>query len=230
MDTPLPSPTDTPSSSYGDPRLRRAERRRTFWEDAVNVPNALTFMRVLMIPLVLWFLNAGTPKECFWATLTYSLAALTDLIDGWLARRQGLVTVFGKFLDPLADKLIVMAALIWLIPLGRIAPWVVVVLLAREISVTALRSIAMSEGLVLAAGESGKTKTALQMVGILCLMLGYPYHLSFGPIDFGMVDTVRVGRVLLYISLVYSMLSAAGYFGLFVDAVEAKNRRLERGP
>lgn len=183
--------------------------------------------RIAIIPLVLLLLDRGTPRDCLWAAIVYSLAALTDLLDGYLARRWNVVSVLGKFLDPLADKLLVMATLVWLVELGRFPAWVVVILLAREISITALRSIASSEGVVIAAGGDGKTKTALQMVGILCLILGYPYQLSFGPIELGVVDLVPVGRWLVYISLGFSLLSALEYLRIFADAVTAKERRGE---
>jgi CDP-diacylglycerol--glycerol-3-phosphate 3-phosphatidyltransferase len=147
-------------------------------------------------------------------------------LDGYLARRMNVVSVLGKFLDPLADKLLVMASLVWMVPMGRIPQWAVILLLAREISVTALRSIASSEGVVIAAGGGGKSKTALQMVGILCLIIGYPYHLTFFKVmDLGVVDLVKVGQVLIYISLVFSITSAFSYVGLFAAAVEAKEQR-----
>jgi CDP-diacylglycerol--glycerol-3-phosphate 3-phosphatidyltransferase len=206
-------------------RAERKRRRRSLTEDALNIPNLLTMGRVAVIPLVILLLDRGSPKDCWWAALVYSAAALTDLIDGWLARRMHIVSVLGKFLDPLADKLLVMAVLIYLVPLGRIPAWAVTLLLARELSVTGLRSIASSEGVVIAAGDDGKTKTALQMVGLLCLILGYPYHLTFGPIDLGAVDLVYVGRALVYVSLVFSIMSALSYTRLFAEAVEAKNRR-----
>lgn len=202
----------------------RAHRRHTLWEDARNLPNLLTFLRVLMIPLVLVLLDRGAPRDCYWAAWVYALAAITDLLDGWLARRRGLVTVIGKFLDPLADKLIVAATLVWMVPMGRIPAWAVVLLISREITITALRSIAGAEGLVISAAEGGKAKTALQMIGIICLLLGYPYHLTLGFIDFGRVDLVHVGRLLVYGSLVFSITSAAQYMGLFADAIDAKNK------
>src|SRR5688572_21199989 len=181
--------------------------------------------RILVIPLVLWLLDQGAPRDCVVAAMVYSAAAITDLLDGWLARRMNVVSVLGKFLDPLADKLLVMASLIWMVPMGRIPEWAVVLLLAREISVTGLRSIASSEGVVIAAGGGGKSKTALQMIGILCLVLGYPYHLSLGPLDLGWVDLVQVGRSLVYISLIFSITSAVSYVSLFAQAVEAKEQR-----
>ena len=202
----------------------RAHRRRTLWEDAKNVPNLLTFLRVLMIPGVLVLLNRGAPRDCYWAAWVYALAAITDLLDGWLARRQGLVTLIGKFLDPLADKLIVVATLVWMVPMGRIPAWAVVLLVSREITITALRSIAGAEGLVIAAGADGKAKTALQMVGIICLLLGYPYRISLGIVDLGPVDMVHVGRLLIYCSLFFSLTSAAKYMGLFADAIDVKNK------
>lgn len=197
-------------------------RRSSLREDAVNLPNLLTLGRIAIIPLVLWLIDQGTPRDCIWAAIVYSAAAITDLLDGMIARRMGIVSVLGKFLDPLADKLLVMAALIWMVPMGRIPPWAVILLLAREISITALRSIASSEGVVISAGGGGKSKTALQMVGILCLVLGYPYHLNLGVIDLGVVDLVVVGRALIYISLVFSLSSAVEYVNLFARAVEAK--------
>jgi CDP-diacylglycerol--glycerol-3-phosphate 3-phosphatidyltransferase len=193
-------------------------------QEVLNVPNLLTIGRVAIIPLVIFLLDRGTPTDCIWAAVVYSGAALTDLIDGYLARRWNIVTVLGKFLDPLADKLLVMATLVWMVPMGRIPGWAVVLLLAREISITALRSIASSEGVIIAAGGGGKAKTALQMVGILCLIIGYPYYLSLGPLDLGRIDLVVVGRGLVYISLVFSVVSAFEYVALFGRALDEKEK------
>lgn len=211
-------------SPKAEQRARARERRRTFWQDAKNIPNLLTFARVLMIPAVLWLLSKGNPRDCMWAAVVYALAAITDALDGWIARRQGLVSVLGKFLDPLADKLLVASTLVWLVQMGRMPAWAVALLLCREITITALRSIASSEGIVIAAGDGGKTKTGLQMVGIICLILGYPYRLHMGLYDFGVVDLVHVGRMLVYLSLVYSITSALTYMGLFVDAIDAEKK------
>ena len=214
-----------PTRSRRD-RRQRAQQRSSLKQDALNVPNLLTMGRIAIIPVVLWLLGRGTPKDCVLAAIVYSAACITDLLDGYLARSMNVVSVLGKFLDPLADKLLVMASLIWMVPMGRIPEWAVVLLLGREISITALRGIASSEGVVIAAGGGGKSKTALQMVGILCLMIGYPYHLTFIKlVDLGVVDLIRVGQALVYISLVFSITSAFQYVGLFAEAVEAKNRR-----
>jgi CDP-diacylglycerol--glycerol-3-phosphate 3-phosphatidyltransferase len=210
-------------------RARAKVRRQTFWQDAKNLPNLLTFARVLMIPAVLVLLAQGNPRACLWAACVYAAAAITDMLDGWIARRQGLVSVLGKFLDPLADKLIVASTLVWLVPMGRIPAWAVVLLLCREITITALRSIASAEGIIIAAGDGGKAKTGLQMVGIICLILGYPYHLNLG-VDLGLVDLVHVGRMLVYLSLVFSLTSALKYMGLFVDAIDAEQKRPPPSP
>src|SRR5690606_23645843 len=130
--------------------------RSSLRQDALNIPNLLTMARILVIPLVLWLIDQGTPRDCVYAALVYSAAAITDLLDGIIARRMGIVSVLGKFLDPLADKLLVMAALIWMVPMGRIPEWTVILLLGREISITGLRSIASSEGVVISAGSGGK--------------------------------------------------------------------------
>ncbi len=221
----------TSGPAHSGPARRRTRapeleaRRTSLKQDALNLPNLLTMGRIAVIPGVLWLLDRGTPKDCIWAAIVYSAAAITDLLDGYLARRLNIVSVLGKFLDPLADKLLVMASLIWMVPMGRIPEWAVVLLLAREISITGLRSIASSEGVVIAAGQGGKSKTALQMIGILCLIIGYPYHLSLGFLDLGLVDLVYVGRALVYISLIFSLTSAFQYVSLFAEAVEAKERR-----
>ena len=225
---------ETPAGR-GDPsprsvRSERRERRRSMAEDALNIPNLLTFARVVMIPVCLWFLDKNTPRDSFIAGFVFTLAAVTDALDGYLARKLNVVSVLGKLLDPLADKLIVMATLIWMIPMGRIPGWCVILLLAREISITGLRSVAASEGVVISAGQEGKTKTALQMIGIIALLVGYPYHVHYGPLDLGVVDLVQVGRLLVYLSLFFSVASFAQYVALFAMAVEAKDSKLKDRP
>lgn len=202
-----------------------APRRRSLAEDALNLPNLLTLGRIVAIPFFVWLLDVPSPERGFWACILFTVAAITDLLDGYLARKLGVVSVLGKFLDPLADKLIVMAALVWMVPMGRIPAWVVVLLLGREISVTGLRSVAASEGVVISAGNEGKTKTALQMIGIIALLLGYPYHLTYLGYDLGVVDLVHVGQALVILSLLFSFASAAQYVRLFAEAVEAKQRK-----
>jgi CDP-diacylglycerol--glycerol-3-phosphate 3-phosphatidyltransferase len=201
------------------------QRRQSLAQDALNLPNLLTFARIVAIPFFVWLLDNPTPVRGFWASIVFTAAAITDMLDGYLARKLGVVSLLGKFLDPLADKLIVMAALVWMVPMRRIDAWVVVLLLAREISVTGLRGVAASEGVVISAGQEGKTKTALQMIGIVALLLGYPYHLAYAGIDLGIVDMVHVGRMLVYLSLLFSFAAAAQYMRLFAAAVEAKEHK-----
>lgn len=207
-----------------------APRRPSIREDAINLPNLLTMLRIALIPGVLWLLWDGTPKANFWAAILYIGTALTDLIDGYLARKWGQISVLGKFLDPLADKLLVMATLIFLAYLGRL-PFLgvvaVIIMLGRELAVTALRTIAMSEGVVMAAMRTGKDKTALQMVAILLLIVHHRYTINFGfyQTEF---DFAQVGLVLLYLSLALALLSAGEYFKLFVEAVDAKDERLNQ--
>ena len=201
-------------------------RRRSIREDAINLPNLLTFARIAMIPVLLWLVAIGTPRASFWAALVYGATAVTDFLDGWLARRRGLVSVLGKFLDPLADKLLVMALLVFLVHLGHVPAWAVILLLARELSITSLRVIAMSEGVVIAAGQGGKDKTAFQMVAILMLIIHHDYDVTFFGFPTLHADFNTMGLYLLYLSLVLAFTSAGEYVKLFVEAVEAKEERL----
>jgi CDP-diacylglycerol--glycerol-3-phosphate 3-phosphatidyltransferase len=191
---------------------------RTLRQEAFNLPNLITMVRMAMIPVILWFTYFESRKASFIAAVLFAVIGATDFLDGWVARRRGLVTVIGKFLDPLADKLVVMAALVMLVHLGRVAAWVVIVVMGREFIVSGLRTIAMSEGIVIAAGQDGKLKTILQIVGITFLLLHYAY-----PIDFGFFaveyDANKVGTLLLYLSLVFSVWSAWTYFTDFLKAV-----------
>jgi CDP-diacylglycerol--glycerol-3-phosphate 3-phosphatidyltransferase len=208
---------------------QKARQRRSLRQDALNLPNLLTMGRIVAIPVVLW-LQAQDTRVCnFWATIVYALAAVTDFIDGYLARRMGLISVLGKFLDPLADKLIVLASLVLMVGQGRVPAWAVIVIMARELSVTALRTIAMSEGVVIAASRGGKDKTAVQMVAVLVLILHDTYYLDFG-FYAGFVDMNAVGLALLFLSVFFTVTSAGEYIALLVEAIEAKDRRLAENP
>jgi CDP-diacylglycerol--glycerol-3-phosphate 3-phosphatidyltransferase len=189
-------------------------------EEALNLPNAITVARIALIPVFLWFTYYESRVDSFIAALVFTFTGATDFLDGWVARRNNLVTVIGKFLDPLADKLIVMSALVMLVHLGRIAAWVVIVVMAREFIVTGLRTIAMSEGIVIAAGQEGKYKTSLQIAAICFLLLHYTYPIDFVWITFDL-DANRVGTWLLYTSLLFSVWSAWLYFAGFLRAVYA---------
>jgi CDP-diacylglycerol--glycerol-3-phosphate 3-phosphatidyltransferase len=191
---------------------------RSLRREFLNLPNAITLARIALIPVFLWFTFYESRVDSFIAAVVYAFTGATDFLDGWLARRKNLVTVIGKFLDPLADKLIVMAALVMLVHLGRVAAWVVIVIMAREFIVTGLRTIAMSEGIVIAAGQEGKHKTAFQLAAITFLLLHYTYPIDAWLFSFEL-DSNRVGTWLLYISLVFSVWSAWSYFASFIRAV-----------
>jgi CDP-diacylglycerol--glycerol-3-phosphate 3-phosphatidyltransferase len=191
---------------------------RSLRREALNLPNLITMVRMAMIPVILWFTYYESRRASFIAAILFAITGATDFLDGWVARRRGLVTVIGKFLDPLADKLVVMAALVMLVHLGRVAAWAVIVIMGREFIVSGLRTIAMSEGIVIAAGQEGKVKTIFQIAGISFLLVHYAY-----PIDFGLMvlvyDANKVGTTLLYISMVFSVWSAWTYFSDFLRAV-----------
>ncbi len=195
-------------------RRSLANLRRDFF----NAPNAITLARIGMIPVFLWFTWRESRVDSFIGAMIYAVTGTTDFLDGYIARKKNLVTVIGKFLDPLADKLIVMAALIMLVHLGRVAAWVVIVVMAREFIVTGLRTIAMSEGIVIAAGQEGKSKTAFQVASITFLIMHYRYPVDALLFTFDL-DANRAGTWLLYVSLFFSVWSAWNYFTGFIRAV-----------
>lgn len=196
--------------------------KREFW----NAPNAITLVRIGMIPIILAFTYYESRVNSFIAAILYAITSATDFLDGWLARRQNLVTVIGKFIDPLADKLVVVSALIMLVHLGRVAAWVVIVIMAREFIITGLRTIAMSEGIVIAASQEGKYKTGLQLAGISFLLLHYSYPVNF-LVETVEVDANVVGTWLIYLSLVLSVWSAWRYLADFVHAVYRQDAQAE---
>lgn len=186
----------------------------------LNLPNLLTLGRIACIPLLLALLFFEGKGVSFCAAVIFSLAAITDWLDGYLARKWQVVTVLGKFLDPLADKLIVMAALIMLIPLQRVPAWAVFLVLAREIVITGLRSIAASEGIVIAASNLGKYKTILQMVAIIGLLLHYDYYWFFGlRYELLHVSMHNIGLVYFYLALVLTLWSGFDYLLKFFRVV-----------
>lgn len=198
---------------------REAKRRREpsvllkeFW----NLPNMLTVGRILIIPLFVYFIEDGDPLFSVLAGSIFTLAAVTDVIDGFLARRWNMITVVGKFLDPLADKLIVAAALVMMVRLGRIPAWIVIVLLSREFLVTGLRQVAASEGMVIAAGQEGKWKTALQLTGIIAMCVHYT-HPVFYLVGWYDTNFNTVGQILVFASTAFSVWSAALYFRAFLQ-------------
>ncbi len=211
-------------------RARKASRKpsvllKEFW----NLPNMLTLARMAVIPLFVWFTYDADPMFSLLAGLLFTLAAVTDVVDGFLARRWNMITVVGELMDPLADKLIVMAALVMMTRLGRIPAWVVIVLLSREFIVSGLRQIAASEGMVIAAGQEGKWKTSLQLSGIIALCVHYVHPIDFifwkGDIDFNLV-----GKVMVYLSTAFSVWSAGNYFRAFLQMLSKRGGGGEAAP
>lgn len=192
----------------------------SFRSGLLNLPNILTLARIAAIPLLVFLLLFDSREAGFWAAAVFGLAAITDWLDGWLARKWEVVTVLGKFLDPLADKLIVMAALIMLIPLNRVPAWAVFLILAREMVVTGLRSIASSEGIVIAASDLGKYKTIFQMTAIPGLLLHYDYYWFFGlRWEFLHVSMHNFGIFFFYVAFAMTMWSGADYLAKFFKVI-----------
>lgn len=176
-----------------------------------NLPNSLSFFRIGCIPLLMILLFFPRRTTSFLAALTFGLASISDLLDGFVARRRQLVTTFGKFLDPLADKLIVSAALIMLIPLDRVPAWMVVVIIGRELAIMGLRSVAVSEGKVITADHLGKQKMVFQTVAILGLLLHFEYY---------GVNFHVVGMFFLWLAVIITLWSGFNYFRNFWDVLE----------
>jgi CDP-diacylglycerol--glycerol-3-phosphate 3-phosphatidyltransferase len=189
--------------------------------ELTNLPNLVTMSRVVLIPFVLIFIDNFNPLRSFIASMLYLAAAAGDFLDGYLARSRGQVSTLGKFLDPLADKLLVTAVLVYMVALQRVAPWIVVVLIGRDLAVSGLRSIAAAQGLVIAASDGGKIKTALQLVAIMMLLIYFRYPVLGTSI---MLDYHKVGTIILYISLAVSLFSGVQYLRHFLAAALRQSR------
>ncbi len=165
----------------------------------VNVPNVLTVVRILLVPVLVVALLENSSDGDLLAAIVFVVASLTDAIDGYLARSRNWVTGFGKLMDPIADKLLIIAALIALVSLGRLEAWVAMVIIAREFAVTVLRvGVGAEQGVVISASPLGKLKTLFQVVMVLCLIAvkGHPLWLS----------------LLVYVTVAITVLSGADYF------------------
>lgn len=171
-----------------------------------NLANNLTLARIAAVPFIVILLYFPGKISCLVAALVFAIAALTDLFDGFVARRYKQVTNMGKFLDPLADKLLVCSVLIMLVRLGWVEAWVAVIIVGRETTVTGLRAIAADLGEVIAADKYGKLKTILQLLALCPLILHYPLY------D---VDPNPLGQGLLYAALILTVVSGANYIAKF---------------
>ncbi len=137
----------------------------------MTLANKITIFRILLIPVFMAFLLADNPLAFLTGVIIFIIAASTDILDGYLARKQEEVTILGKFLDPLADKLLITAALISLVSLNLLNPWIALIIISREMAVTGLRLILASEGIVLAASNLGKTKTVFQVIAVVAVII-----------------------------------------------------------
>jgi CDP-diacylglycerol--glycerol-3-phosphate 3-phosphatidyltransferase len=172
----------------------------------MNLPTKLTLARVLAVPVIIVLLHYPNKTTCLIAAAFFIAASLTDLLDGLLARRGGQVTNFGKFLDPLADKILTGSVMIMLVELGWAPAWVVIVIIARETTVTGLRAMAADVGMVLAADRYGKIKTILQIAALIGLLIHYPL---WG------LPMHLIGLALLYLALVMTVFSGVNYLYSF---------------
>jgi CDP-diacylglycerol---glycerol-3-phosphate 3-phosphatidyltransferase len=177
----------------------------------LNVPNFLTVLRILLVPVIVVALLAETPNGDALAAVVFGLAAFTDGLDGYIARSRGSVTTFGKLMDPIADKLLIIAPLVLLVQLNRIAAWVAMVIIAREFAVTALRMVAAEQGIVIEASPLGKLKTVAQTAAIFASIA---------------VDSTPVAvDLIVYFAVAATVVSGADYFFGLRRRLEARRER-----
>jgi CDP-diacylglycerol--glycerol-3-phosphate 3-phosphatidyltransferase len=178
----------------------------------VNVPNVLTLVRILLVPVLVVALLAKTSGGDLLAAIVFATASLTDAIDGYLARSRNWVTTFGKLMDPVADKLLIISALVALVSLGRLEAWVAMVIIAREFAVTAMRvAVGTQQGVVIPASPWGKLKTAFQVAMVIALIAvhGQPAWLT----------------ALIYVTVAVTLLSGADYFFGLKKGLDARESR-----
>lgn len=194
---------------------RVLENWKEIGQDSLNLPNFLTLVRIFLIPVFVVVFLAPTPDRSLVAAVIFIVAAVTDLLDGYIARRTGQVTKLGKLLDPIADKLLVLSALLLLVNIDRVTALVALLIIARELAVTGVRAIAAGERLIIAAEATGKYKMALQVVAIVLLILEGTELAAFGNLHLA-------GTATLYLSLVLGYLSGGQYVWSFWKQVVAK--------
>lgn len=169
----------------------------------MNMANKITIIRILLIPVLIVFLTIDIPYHMEIALFVFVIASLTDKLDGYIARKYNLITDLGKFLDPLADKLLVSAALLMFIQLGKIDAWIVFIVLAREFAVTGLRAVAANKNIVIAASQLGKIKTTIQIITIIIILLNnFPFNLV----------GLHMDSVMVYLTLIITIASGIDYF------------------
>ena len=179
----------------------------------MNLPNKLTIVRIIMIPFFVFFLLTDFVAGSKWiATVLFCAASITDFLDGHIARKYNLVTNFGKFMDPLADKMLVSSAFICLVAQNKIAAWIVIVIIAREFIISGFRLIASDNGVVIAASYWGKFKTTFQMLMVIVLILNV--QMPFFQI---------LGKILTYAALILTVVSLIDYIVKNKDVLKEQN-------
>lgn len=181
----------------------------------MNLPNALTLIRIFAVPLLVALLL--TKDHMLVASFIFLAASLTDLLDGYLARKRGQVTTLGVLLDPLADKLLISAAFIALIPHGIVPAWMVVLIVGREFAVSGLRSIASSQGFTISASDLGKIKMVAQVAAITLLTLGHEFPVFH-----------EIAQLALYVVVLFALVSALDYFRTFWTQIDDRFKAQER--
>lgn len=179
----------------------------------INLPNSITLLRLCILPVLFFLLLSPGQLWSLVIAILFIIAALTDLLDGYVARRYQIVTTMGKFLDPIADKLVINTAMILMVPIGRIPAWVVAIIVIRDFFVDGIRTIATSEGIVIQASWLGKQKTLCQVFAVSALMIHYPILGA---------DAHTVGTILLFLALILSVYSGIDYFTKFLKLVIRK--------
>ena len=168
----------------------------------MNLPNKLTLLRICLIPVFVILMLSQVSNFFLISCIIFIIASITDFLDGKIARKYNLVTDFGKFMDPLADKLLVLSALICMIEYDLVAGWMVIIIVARELTVSILRAMAADNGKVIAASGGGKIKTTSQMIAIILLLIGANYSNS---------QIVFVGTIAMYIATIFTFYSGIDY-------------------
>lgn len=177
----------------------------------MNLPNSLTMLRIILIPLFVIIISVKVPNGDYIAAGIFVVAALTDSLDGYLARKMKQVTKLGIILDPLADKLLITAALISLVELGRVPGWIAIVILGREFAVSGLRILKAEEGIIIPASMWGKIKTISQIVAVVAVILQD---------DFTAITSVALGSAMLYLALIITVYSGIEYFYHYINTRE----------
>jgi CDP-diacylglycerol--glycerol-3-phosphate 3-phosphatidyltransferase len=184
------------------------EKKRVF-----NLPNAITMLRIGIIPVLFFLLLSPDSTGSLVIAGIFVIASLTDLLDGYIARRYQIVTTMGKFLDPIADKLVVNTAMILMIPIGRIPAWIVAIIIIRDFTVDGIRTIASSEGVIIESSRLAKQKTLCQVVAVTALMIHYPFLGA---------DAHLVGIAILYVALFLTLYSGLDYLVKFFNEIFKK--------